>query len=127
MSSDPHVPPKQRSTTPAAPAGPVPGRVVPPPVPAPARDSASTFTRVAAAWWSLAVGLLILIVLLVFIAQNTGTIIIHFLGWHWSSPLGIAFLLAAVGGALVTVTAGTARMVQLRRAAKKNLTAHHRS
>jgi uncharacterized integral membrane protein len=78
----------------------------------------------AAAWWALAFGLLILIVLLVFIAQNTHSITIRFLAWQWSSPTGIAFLLAAVGGALVTVAAGSARMVQLRRAAKKNLRAH---
>jgi uncharacterized integral membrane protein len=90
-------------------------------VPAPPHDSAVKFTRTAAAWWSLAVGLLILIILLVFIAQNTDSITIRFLGWQWSSPLGVSFLLSAVGGALITVAAGTARMIQLRRAAKRNL------
>ncbi len=121
MTSDPQVPPEQPPRPiPAVPAEPASGVATPPP---PA-DSAVKFTRMAAAWWALAVGLLILIILLVFIAQNTGSITIHFLGLQWSSPLGIAFLLAAVGGALITVLAGTARMVQLRRAAKKNLKAH---
>lgn len=125
MTSDPHMPPKQPArSTPAVPAEPPPGTVTPPPVPAPQPESAVKLTRMAAAWWALAVGLLILIVLLVFVAQNTDSITIQFLAWHWSSPKGIAFLLAAVGGALVTVLAGTARMVQLRRAAKKNLKAH---
>ena len=43
-----------------------------------------------------------------------------FLGWHWSLPLGVAMLLAAIGGGLITVTVGTARILQLRRAAKKS-------
>jgi len=114
MTGDSQMPPKQPPPSePAAPAGPTPG--APPP------DSALKFTRVAAAWWALAVGLLILIILLVFIAQNTDSITIHFLGWQWSSPLGVAFLLSAVGGALIIALAGTARMVQLRRAHKKSL------
>jgi uncharacterized integral membrane protein len=94
---------------------------VPPAAYPPPQDSAVKFTKTAAAWWALAVGLLVLIILLVFIAQNTGSISIHFLGWHWSAPIGVAFLLAAVSGALITVAAGTARMFQLRRAAKRNL------
>ena len=38
-------------------------------------------------------------------------------------PLGVQLLLAAICGGLVTVLAGTARIFQLRRAAKKNLAA----
>ena len=48
---------------------------------------------------------------------------IAFLGWHGSLPLGVAILLAAVGGGLITFLAGTARIYQLRHAAKKNLIA----
>jgi len=81
------------------------------------------FTRTASIWTSLTAGFLILIVLLIFITQNTSTAQLAFLGWHGSLPLGVAILLAAVGGGLITVAAGTARMYQLRRAAKKNLTA----
>ncbi len=64
-------------------------------------------------------GFLILILLLVFITQNTDSATFQFLGWHWSLPLGVAILLAAVVGGLLTVAVGTARIVQLRRAAKK--------
>jgi uncharacterized integral membrane protein len=121
MTDDSQVPPKQPPrSTPALPPERPEGPATPPPPP----KSAAPFTRVAAAWWALAVGLLILVVLLVFIAQNTDSITIQFLGWRWSSPKGVAFLLAAVGGALITVLAGTARMFQLRRAAKKSLKAH---
>jgi uncharacterized integral membrane protein len=85
------------------------------------QESAVKFTRTASVWTSLTAGFLILIVLLIFITQNTESGQFAFLGWRWSLPLGVAMLLAAVCGGLITVLAGTARMYQLRRAAKKNL------
>lgn len=91
------------------------------PTHAPKPKSAVTFTRAGALWSALIVGFLILIVLLVFIAQNTDSAPFTFLGWHWSLPLGVAILLSAVCGGLITVLAGSARIFQLRRAAKKNL------
>jgi uncharacterized integral membrane protein len=71
----------------------------------------------------LFVGLLVLIVLLIFITQNTDTAQFAFLGWRWSLPLGVAILLAAVCGGLITLLAGTVRMFQIRRTAKENLKA----
>jgi uncharacterized integral membrane protein len=85
------------------------------------RESAVKFTRTASVWTSLTAGFLILIVLLIFITQNTASARFAFLGWRWSLPLGVAILLAAVCGGLITVLAGTARIYQLRRAAKRNL------
>lgn len=79
------------------------------------------FTRTAALWTSLIFGFLILIVLLIFITQNTESTSFTFLTWHWTLPLGVAILLAAVGGGLITALVSAARMFQLRRAAKKNL------
>lgn len=78
------------------------------------------FTRAAALWSSLFAGFLILIVLLIFITQNTESAQFTFLGWHWSLPLGVAILAAAVAGGLLTVAAGTVRIFQLRRAAKRS-------
>ena len=86
----------------------------------PPPENAVQFTRAAALWSALIVGFLVLIVLLVFIAQNTGSATFHFLGWSWSLPLGVALLAAAVLGGLITTLAGIVRIVQLRRAAKKN-------
>ncbi len=80
-----------------------------------------TFTRAGALWTSLILGFLILIVLLTFIAQNTASTAFSFIHWHWNLPLGVAILLAAVAGGLITALAGAARIVQLRRTAKKNL------
>jgi len=112
MSSDPYLPPVEpESTGPGAP----PAAKAPPPP-----ESAVKFTKAAALWGSLIVGFLILIVLLIFIAQNTESAQFAFLGWEWSLPLGVAILLAAVCGGLISVLASVARIVQLRRAAKKN-------
>jgi uncharacterized integral membrane protein len=80
-------------------------------------------TRAGALWSALIVGFVILILLLVFIAQNTQSVNFAFLTWRWSLPLGVAILLAAVAGGLVTVAVGTARIVQLRRVTKKHMAA----
>lgn len=108
MSTDPTVPP-------------------PPDVPPVALepDSRTGYTRAAAMWTALILGFFILIVLLIFIAQNTTTTPFQFLGWHWSLPLGVAILFAAVAGGLITVAVGAVRMFQLRRAAKHNFTVGH--
>ena len=114
-------------------ATPLPGEPTPPPLadlpevptdaPPPPPQNAVHFTRAAALWSALIGGFLILILLLVFIMQNTNSITINLFGWNWNLPLGVAILLSAVGGGLLTVAVGTVRIVQLRRAAKKNLKA----
>ena len=128
MTSDPSVPNRPLGATP------LPGEPTPPPLaelpeeghvttPAARPANAVHFTRAAALWSALIGGFLILILLLVFIMQNTNSITINFFGWNWNLPLGVAILLSAVGGGLLTVAVGTVRIVQLRRAAKKNLKA----
>jgi uncharacterized integral membrane protein len=111
MSSDPSVSPDQPPTA------------NPPVLDSAPPESAVKFTRAASLWTSLTAGFLILIVLLIFITQNTASAQLAFLGWSGSLPLGVAILLAAVCGGLITVLVGTARIYQLRRAAKKNLLA----
>lgn len=118
MTTDPHALPPE----PEQPFEPHGAAETPPPP-----EDAVKFTRAAALWSSLIIGFLILIVLLIFIAQNTDAGTFHFLGWNWTLPLGVALLLAAVGGGLLTVLVGAARIVQLRIAARKNLKAARRS
>jgi uncharacterized integral membrane protein len=91
--------------------------------PAAAPDSAVKFTRAGALWSALVIGFLVLIVLLVFIMQNGDTTTVQLFGWAWGLPVGVALLLAAIAGGLLTFLVGTARIIQLRRAAKKNLKA----
>ncbi len=120
MTSDPPVPPDPPSEsgnrTPSEPVASAGENHVQP-------ESAVKFTRAAALWAALITGFVILIVLLVFIMQNTESTTIHFFVWEWNLPVGVAILLAAVCGGLLTVAVGTARIVQLRRAAKINLKA----
>jgi uncharacterized integral membrane protein len=86
-------------------------------------NEASKFTRAGALWSALAIGFLLLVLLLVFIVQNGDATTVHLFGWSGQLPVGIALLLAAVAGGLLTFLVGTARIIQLRRAAKKNLKA----
>ncbi len=127
--NDPYVSPDRPGG-----ASPLPGEPPLPPIldnpevaddtPPPAKpESAVKFTWAAALWSSLIFGFLILILLLVFIMQNTDSTTVNFFAWQASLPVGVAILLSAVGGGLLTVAVGSARIVQLRRAAKKNLKA----
>ncbi|MGV0624890.1 LapA family protein [Mycolicibacter minnesotensis] len=104
------------SSEPTVPGEPPLGGTPPPP-------AAMPLTRAGALWSALIAGFLILIVLLVFVMQNTGPVDLAFLSWTWSPPKGVAILLAAIGGGLLTALVGTARIFQLRRAAKRSLAA----
>ena len=120
MSTDPNVPSANSGALePHDPADEQPSVVDVPRTSAPP-ENAVKFTRAAALWSSLIIGLLVLVILLVFITQNTESVEMTFIAWHWRLPLGVQILLAAVLGSLLTVLVGAARIVQLRRAAKKN-------
>ncbi|AKC37453.1 hypothetical protein BKG83_16990 [Mycobacteroides chelonae] len=94
-----------------------------PPAKAVKKEDAVKRTRAAATWTGVILGLLILILLLVFILQNLTDTTTHFLSWEIQMPLGITVLFAAITGAALTALVGGVRIIQLRRAAKKNLKA----
>ena len=71
-------------------------------------------TRISSARNALIAGCALLIVLLIFIIQNTRAVQISFLGAHATLSLAVALLLAAIAGALLMAAAGTARITQLR-------------
>lgn len=81
----------------------------------PARAKATPHTRTGATWFGICVAALLLVVLIVFMLQNTGTVEVAFLAWRGSVPLALALLTAAVGTAILTMAIGTARITQLRR------------
>ena len=87
------------------------GSARPPPAP-PARRRP---TRIASIRMALVAGIGALILLVIFIVQNSHTVHVTLFGAHASVSLAVALLIAAIAGALVMAAAGTARITQLRR------------
>lgn len=85
---------------------------------------ASRLTRASAAWVATGVALLLLILLIVFILQNSTKVEVQFLGLSGTIPLGMALLIAAVGGGVVVAIAGVARITQLRMNARRTRVKH---
>jgi lipopolysaccharide assembly protein A len=93
----------------------------PPPPPAPqAPRRRRTHTRISGLRTGLIAGFAVLIVVVIFIIQNTHAVNISFLGAHLHLSLAVALLLAAIAGALVMAAAGTARITQLRRIMRRD-------
>ncbi|HZZ96335.1 MAG TPA: lipopolysaccharide assembly protein LapA domain-containing protein [Jatrophihabitantaceae bacterium] len=80
-------------------------------------------TKVGGIWVALVLAAVLLILLIIFIAQNTTNVAIHFLGFNGHISLGLALLIGAVAGLLVAGAIGTVRIMQLRKALKRNASA----
>lgn len=72
-------------------------------------------TRVSAAWVAVIAAAVVLALLLVFILQNTRSVKISYFTANGTLPLGVALLLAAIGGVLLAGVVGSLRIWQLRR------------
>lgn len=71
-------------------------------------------TRAGAAWVGICLGALVLVALIIFMLQNTGTVEVAFLGMRGSAPLAVTLLIAGVGVGIVALVIGTWRISQLR-------------
>lgn len=80
---------------------------------------APRLTRASAVWVATGAALVLLILLITFMLQNTTKVEVHFLGLSGTIPLGMALLIAAVGGGVVVAIAGVARITQLRLSARR--------
>jgi len=76
-------------------------------------------TRTGGLWIASVVFAAVLLLLLVFILQNTRPAEISFFGARAHPPVGVALLLAAVFGVLLVALPGTARILQLRFLARR--------
>jgi uncharacterized integral membrane protein len=76
-------------------------------------------TRVSGVWIGLIVAAVFLLVLVIFIAQNSRTASIHFLGFNGHLSLALTILLAAVIGLLIAAVPGSIRIIQLRKALRQ--------
>lgn len=71
-------------------------------------------TRISGVWVGVIVAALVLVLLLVFILENTKSVRISYFSAHGTMPLGVALLVATVGGVLLTGVVASLRIWQLR-------------
>jgi uncharacterized integral membrane protein len=64
--------------------------------------------------------MVLLVVLLVFILQNLQKVKVSFFAVHWRAPLAVDLLFATVLGGLIVFAAGSIRILQLRRLARRH-------
>ena len=103
------VPPGSGGPTPQpdqAPAGPDPTTPVP--------GSPTGRTRLSGVWMGVVVGVVVLVFLLAFIIQNSKSVKVSIFTVSANMPLGVALLLAAVGGVLLAGIVASLRIWQLR-------------
>jgi len=110
------APPEQ-----SAPVAPPPGAQQPGPA-APSRPPQHKIrhTRLSGLWFAVVFFAVVLLFLLIFILQNGRAVDVSYLGAHGHLPLGVAMLLSAVCGVLLTILAGAARISQLRAVARRH-------
>lgn len=77
-------------------------------------------TRTGAAWAGIWAAAVFLVLLIIFILQNTGNVQVNFLWMEGSLPLALALLIAGVGVGLATMVVGAARVTQLRRQLRRH-------
>jgi uncharacterized integral membrane protein len=72
-------------------------------------------------FWAATVGLgAVLLLLIIFIAQNTRQTTVSFLAWDGQVPVSVALMIAAVAGLFLALLAGLLRILQLRRRVRRD-------
>lgn len=70
-------------------------------------------------WAAIVAFGVVLVLLVVFIAQNTDPVLVRFLGFEGETPLAVALLVAVAAGLLLTALAGSLRLWQVRRRVRR--------
>lgn len=89
------------------------------PLPVEDTEDRAQSTRLARLWTATVISVLLLILLIVFIAQNQNPVTVLYFGLRGEISLGLALFIAALGGALVVAAIGAARVIQLRASERK--------
>jgi len=76
-------------------------------------------SRLGELWVGLIAAAVVLVLLLVFILQNSQGVQIDYFGLSGRAPLAVAILLGVAAGALLVALPGTVRIIQLRRSVRK--------
>lgn len=72
-------------------------------------------SRTSGFWLAVSALGLVLVLLIIFIAQNTRETTVSFLAWDGDVPVAVALLIASAAGLFLATTAGSLRILQLRR------------
>ena len=80
----------------------------------PANQQPSERSKIGITWISLAIFVVVLLLLLIFIIQNSEPVRIKYFGVAGTLGFGVAMLLAAVVGSILTLLVGSARIIQLK-------------
>jgi uncharacterized integral membrane protein len=94
-------------------------RPVPVPRPEPIQAHDPPRTVAGSTWVMACIAVLILIVLIVFVAQNTASVRVTLFSFHGRFPLAVELLAAVAAGCVLTLGLGTTRILQLRRVVRR--------
>ncbi len=78
-------------------------------------------SKIGTVWFTLAAFVLLLLLLIIFILQNSMTVRLQYFGSKVTLQFGVAMLIAAVAGSLLTLLVGSARIIQLKTKRKKEV------
>lgn len=76
-------------------------------------------SRTGGLYVAVGVAAVVLVLLVVFIVQNTQSVEVSYFGWEGSAPLAAALLIAAVAGMVLSLVAGSLRLLQVRRRVRR--------
>ena len=77
-------------------------------------------SRTSGFWVGVVALGLVLVLLIVFIAQNTRETTVSFLAWDGEVPVAVALLIASAAGLFLATAAGSLRILQLRRRVRRD-------
>ena len=76
-------------------------------------------SRTSGIWVAVVAMVVVLVLLAIFILQNTQTVEVSYFGWQGHAPLAAALLIAVAAGLVIAVIAGSMRILQLRRRVRR--------
>ena len=89
-------------------------------MPTPTALSTPRATVAGRVWVAIGGAVVVLVLLIIFIAENSNDVTVSFLGANGTLSLGLALLIAAVAGVVITLLAGSTRILQLRREVRRH-------
>jgi uncharacterized integral membrane protein len=83
------------------------------------QDNPLRHTRTSGAWTAVILAAVLIVLLVIFVVQNTESVPLQFLWLDGNFPLAAALLIATAVGMVVVAAVGSLRILQLRRRVKR--------